>query len=579
LLDLDRKPSKLRVLVMAGLLTAAASGVRIAAGTLADDVVPFAPYFLSTFLASLLGGGLAGTAALGASTLAAWYFFLPPVWSITLSGSSAINLILFVTTQAAVVAVGAAFRAALVRASAAEAMLRAVFEQMPTAAFVLEAPRGSVLLATPQAAELIRAQRQGAAAGQWRKHPVMRALLDGESVERERMRVVQPDGEVRHLEVSAQPVRTGEGAIRAAVCTAFDVTLRQQAEEAWHAKAAEMEAIMTVAPVGVWFTYDPEVRRVTRNRFASDLLRAPHDSDAPLADTSAKRLTHVSLRRDGQPVVAGQMPLQRALRGEESSDEEFEAVFDDGTSAFLLSNARPLRDKDGQIVGAVSASLDITTRKQTEMALRDAIEQQQLLQREADHRIKNSLQLVTSVLRLQKSRSSMPEVSAVLDDAIARVGAVAEAHGALHVSPDLRVINVSPMLGNLCQHVARLNPSVPVHFVAGGDAVLDADRAIPLGLVLSELLTNASRHAYPDGAAGRVDVSLTIKAASSVAIEVRDYGVGISAGKARPNSLGTALIKSLAARIGAEVDVDTDPGQGTKVALRLELEGRSRLVA
>jgi PAS domain S-box-containing protein len=586
LLNLDRKPPAMRALALAGLLTAGASGARLVAGTLAPDVVPFAPYFLSTFLAALLGGGLAGAAALAASTLAAWYFFLPPVWSLALSGSSAINLILFVATQAAVVAVGAAFRRALVRASSAEAVLRAIFEQMPIAAFVLDAPSGGVSLATPQAAELLRGQRQEGEtySGRhqrelWRKHPAMRALLDGENVERESMQMVQLDGEVRHLEVSARPVMTGEGEIRAAVCAAFDVTLRQRAEESWHAKAAALEAVMMVAPIGVWFTYDSEVRQVTRNRFASDLLRAPHDSDAPLADTTAKRLAHVTLHRDGQPVAAEQMPLQRALRGEESSDEEFEAVFNDGTSAYLVSNARPLRDKDGRIVGAVSASLDIIARKRTEMALRDAIEQQQLLQREADHRIKNSLQLVTSVLRLQKSRASTPEVSAVLDDAITRVWAVAEAHGALHSSSDLRVISVAPMLSNLCRHVGRLNPLVSIHFTANADAVLDSDRAIPLGLVLSELLTNASRHAYPDGAVGRVDVSLMIKATSSVEVQVQDYGVGMSDGSARPNSLGTALVKSLAARIGAEVEICTEPGKGTRTTLRVELEDRSRLVA
>ncbi|WP_270939185.1 sensor histidine kinase, partial [Falsiroseomonas oryzae] len=399
-------------------------------------------------------------------------------------------------------------------------------------------------------------------------HPALRALERGEAVDGEAARLRDGEG-WRHLELFARPVRGADGRIVAAVCTGFDVTARQVAEEAWQAKAAEVESLMTLAPVGVWFTYDPEVRQVSRNRFAAELFDVPPDSTAPLGASRPNGLRHVRLLRDGREIPPEELPLQRAWRGIESHNEEFEVAFADGTRKWLLSNARPLRDAAGRIVGAVSASLDITARKRTEAALRDAVVQRELLQREADHRIKNSLQLVAAMLRLQRNRLTDGAAQASLDAAIGRVAAVAEAHGALQGSPDLRTVDLAAMLGDLCRFVAGLNPQVTVGITVEGRPVLDAQRAIPLGLIVAELLTNALRHAYPEGAPGRVAVRVVLGGAGGLEVEVRDDGAGMVDGPRRDGSLGSVLVQSLAARIAATVETLSVPGQGTRVTVRV----------
>jgi two-component sensor histidine kinase len=342
------------------------------------------------------------------------------------------------------------------------------------------------------------------------------------------------------------------------------------AERALQAKVAELEALMDLAPVGIWFARAPEVRDVTRNRFASQLLRAPPDTHAPLAPAApgAAALSHVELRRGGAKVPPADLPLQRAMRGEESRDEEFEAVFADGSSIALLSNASPIRDAAGRLIGAVSASLDVTALKRTEAALRDAIAARELAQREADHRIKNSLQLVASMLRLQRARMSDAGAIAALDDAVARVGAVAQAHAALQGSPDLRSADAGAMVEDLCRFVGGLNADVQVACLRDGDTGLDMERAIPLGLVVSELLTNAVRHAYPPGAAGEVEVRVT-GSAERLEVAVRDHGRGMEGSATRPGSLGRDLVRTLSVRIGAEVETWSRPGEGTRVTLRL----------
>jgi two-component sensor histidine kinase/PAS domain-containing protein len=571
--------------VLLGLACAGlAAALRAVLHPLAPEAAPFAPFLVATLLATLFGGVLAGSVSLVAGTLTGWYFFLPPFGSWDVTPVVTVSLALAASTQVVLVMLGGLVRRALRRSAEAEsalganeARLRAIFDGLPAAAFVVEAPEGEVSLRSLRTAALLPGAdplacpatgADGSALSRG-AHPALRALTTGEAVEGEMLRVPDPAGGERLLEVFARPVRDDAGRIAAAVCAAFDVSARQAAEEAWQRKAHELEAVMALAPVGVWFTYDQEVRHVMRNRFAAELLRASADSTASIAGDGPARLEHVTLWRDGRRLTREEMPLQRALRGEESQDEEVEAVFADGSRIMLVSNARPLRDAAGRVIGAVSASLDITARKQAETALRDAIAQREMLQREADHRIKNSLQIVSSVLRLQRGRVSDPAAIAILDETIARIAAVAEAHAALHKSADLTRVDVGIMVGDLARHVGALNPEVAIRCAVEESPTLDAQRAIPLGLMVSELLTNALRHAYPPGEPGEVVVRVTGRP-EMLEVEVRDNGIGIADRPGHKGSLGAALVQSFAARIGATVETRSAAGQGTTVLLRLD---------
>jgi len=336
----------------------------------------------------------------------------------------------------------------------------------------------------------------------------------------------------------------------------------EAAERALGTKVAELEALMDLAPVGIWFARGPEVREVTRNRFAAEMMRLPPGTGVPLGGRASPE---VELRRGGLSLPPEEMPLQRALRGEESRDEEYEFAFPDGSATALLSNARPIRDAAGRITGAVSASLDVTALKRTEAALREAVASRELLQREADHRIKNSLQLVAGVLRLQRGRTHDAELAHMLDEAASRVQAVAQAHAALQRSPDLQHADMCKMVAELCGFVGRLDPAVEVTCTCEGEAMLEVERAIPLGLVVTELLTNAARHAYPEGQGGAVRVRIAARD-GAVEVEVRDDGVGL-AEEAREGGLGRELVRGMSARIGATVETRSEAGRGTVVRL------------
>lgn len=208
-------------------------------------------------------------------------------------------------------------------------------------------------------------------------------------------------------------------------------------------------------------------------------------------------------------------------------------------------------------------------RNRRDAALRQALEARDTLLREADHRIKNSLQLVASLLGIQRTRLSNEDAIAALEGAIARVRAVAETHRALNESIDLRNVAFGRMLSDLCSHAAEFNPNVTVTCSAEGALELDAERAMPLGMIVSEALINAVRHAYPSGRSGEV-LARAGERGEFLAIEIADRGIGYrSEAQLAGPSLGTTIIRSLARQIGAELEIDSTPGQGTTLTIRL----------
>jgi two-component sensor histidine kinase len=262
-----------------------------------------------------------------------------------------------------------------------------------------------------------------------------------------------------------------------------------------------------------------------------------------LRDHGIVRAINVIIRVDGRPF------------GVLEADSSIEAPFSESDLSFLHASA--------SLLGVA------IERANREAELKQEVKRREILAREADHRIKNSLQMVASVLTLQRSALRYPQAVAALDEAIARVMAVAESHRALQQSADLRTIALGRMVTDLCEHVGQLSATIAVQCSCDEGMELDAERAIPLGLIISELVTNAFRHAYPDGQRGTVRVRATTTG-ESVEITIADDGVGIAEAEfGKGGGLGATIVNSLARQIGADLSVRSGRGQGTVVTLRL----------
>jgi two-component sensor histidine kinase len=220
-----------------------------------------------------------------------------------------------------------------------------------------------------------------------------------------------------------------------------------------------------------------------------------------------------------------------------------------------------------RLVGVIQ---DITEQKQREANLREIALTRELLVREADHRIKNSLQMVISLMMLSMRglEAGSPGEQA-LRGAITRVEAIAASHLALQGSQDLKTVNLAVTLRELCAHFAELHPNREIDCHVVGSPILSADRAIPLGLVISELITNALRHAFK----GREGGSVRVRArqdGEDLVITVIDDGVGMATQAAR-TGLGSRIIRTLTAQIKAGLEIGATPGGGATVTLRLAL--------
>ncbi len=463
-------------------------------------------------------------------------------------------------------------------ANAAEARLAEVFRQIPGAAAILEGPSGRLLMRSSQSESVLghlerRVEVSDDIAAYGGIHadgrpfapndyPIVRAVKTGEVVSGERIRYRKPGGETVDLEVHAGPIRDPFGKIVAAVGMAFDVTERTRSEQRLRASEAEQRATATrlraaldIGAVGLW-ELDLSTERIRLDARSAEMLGLPAEA-IEVSRASMQRFADAGDRARARGV------LNRAIaRGVEYADEVSMRTATGEARWFAVRGA--VLDDAHKVVGVVR---DVTQRRKREEALQEALGARDLLMQEADHRIKNSLQLVISLLTLQADRTTDPDARHAMAQAIAQVHTVADVHSGLQQTPDLRRIEVDEMLKGICNRVCSLNPEVALHLDTQTDVRLDAERAIPLGLIVCELVTNALRHAFPVAKSGMLTLA-TRSSGEGLVVTVADNGVGMPP-SLRRSGLGTTVVSAMARQIGATVEIDSQSGNGTAVTIRV----------
>jgi two-component sensor histidine kinase len=192
--------------------------------------------------------------------------------------------------------------------------------------------------------------------------------------------------------------------------------------------------------------------------------------------------------------------------------------------------------------------------------LRAALEEREVLLREVHHRVKNNLQVISSLLNMQMRSLAEGAGRDALTDCQTRVQAIALIHEQLHRSQDCAPIPFCAYVLSLAAHVFEAvgaSPQLVSLELDVEDVALAADDAIPCGLILNELITNALKHAFPTGRAGTVTVELRPLEGGEVRLGVSDDGVGLPAGLDVQGhaSLGLQLVRMLAQQLDARLEV------------------------
>ena len=199
-------------------------------------------------------------------------------------------------------------------------------------------------------------------------------------------------------------------------------------------------------------------------------------------------------------------------------------------------------------------------RQRIEESLRAAVERNQLLLKEVNHRVNNSLALVASMLHL-KSATVSAEVKVHLDEAASRIAAIARAHQRLYQTEMFEKIDLGPYIEDICQSFSESLPDCALHVRAESGIEIPIDQAIPVALLVNELITNSAKYGHPNSRCEAwIEVTQTD---SKVSVSVRDQGVGLS-----PNfeatsrkGLGMRLINAFATQLGGKLEIRRhDPG-------------------
>ncbi len=441
---------------------------------------------------------------------------------------------------------------------------------------------------------------------QWQAGPTPRAL-HGEKVPGVFFLVKRADGTEAVVRTSSGPMRL-EDHITGSVTVWHDVTALKQAEgrlqfqneelqaqaeelhsqaEALQAQAlnlteerARLQAIIDSVPEAI-LVADERGQVVLANPAAELLFAAPETGTVGLR-YYAKVTRYNS---DHAPIDPQHLPLFRAaVHGETQRAMPMALLWPDGQWRDVLVSAVPIRDERGRVYGAVSVYQDITERVRAESQrdamleqVKAALAEKEVLMREIYHRVKNNVQALIYLMGMQADHISDEATRQMVYELQERARTMALVHEKLYQSQNLAQIDFGDYLRDLVDNLSRAysdGRAITWHINAENVSV-GVDTAIPCGLIVNELLTNALKYAFPGNhpcmERGETECKIWVDFRADgehFTLVVGDNGVGLSPGtdKNTTNSLGLQLITVLAEyQLGGQVEVDTQAGTTFKI--------------
>ncbi|MEW6517994.1 MAG: histidine kinase dimerization/phosphoacceptor domain -containing protein [Thermodesulfobacteriota bacterium] len=370
----------------------------------------------------------------------------------------------------------------------------------------------------------------------------------------------------RWFEVSAYQTEPGRFAI-----VFFDITDRRRAEEALRESRTKLRAALASMTDAV-FIADAQGNFIEFNDAFATFHRFRNKDECSTSLAEYPDILEVFMA-DGELAPLDQWAVPRALRGETATNTEYTLRRRDTGEEWVGSYSfAPIRDKDGLIVGAVVVGRDITEQKAAEDRLKASLREKEVLLQEIHHRVKNNMQVISSLVSLQADEMEDDAMRAVLQDVTHRVRSMAMVHEKLYQSADLARIDFAAYARSLLDYLWRAYGPVAadVRLVADLEPVLlPVNTAVPCGLILNELVGNALKHAFSCDAGGEVNVSLRSGSQGRLELRVRDNGRGLPPDFdwRQARSLGLRLVQMLAGQLHAAVEAAS--GEGTEFVLTM----------
>jgi PAS domain S-box-containing protein len=443
-------------------------------------------------------------------------------------------------------------------------MYRTLVEQIPAVVFMAHLDRGiSDAYVSPQIEATL-----GYSQAEWLEDPIRwydrihpldrqrwsveaaRMFTTGEPL-RSAYRVVARDGRVIWFHCEAKLVRDKAGHPWLLHGVAFDITERQLSEE-------RLRGLLDSAPDAMVIV-NQEGRIVFVNSQAERLFGYGRQEllGGPIETLIPERF---HAQHGGHRATYGANPRVRPM----GAGLELFGRRKDGSEFPVEISLSPLQAEEGMLVS--SAIRDISDRKVAEQRLVDSLDEKDVLLREIHHRVKNNLAVISSLFYLQSTYTDDPVTLKLLQESQDRVRSMALVHELLYGSENLAAVDFSKYASDLCEQLIQTygNPAGQVRLTRNLEPFrLNIDQAVPCGLVLNEIMSNAIKHAFPGGRPGTIHLTLRRSPDGACLVSVADDGIGIPPALqlASPNSLGLRLIRTLARQLDGHIEVlPTLPG-------------------
>jgi PAS domain S-box-containing protein len=307
----------------------------------------------------------------------------------------------------------------------------------------------------------------------------------------------------------------------------------------------QLQELIAAIPAAI-YTTDAEGRITYFNQAAVEL-----SGRTPTIGSDEWCVSWQLYQPDGTSLPYRQSPMALALKeGRDIRNAEAVAERPDGTRVPFIPYPTPLRDGVGNIVGAINMLVDVSERKQAET-------QQRVLLNELNHRVKNNMQMLQTLLQTETRQAGSTEARAALEEASGRVAAMAAAQQVLYATSDAARFNARDFLKTICEAAKRAFPQ-ELHIDCEADsAQLPNDAAMPLALIANELLTNAVKHGISTQNRP-IRVRLT-QENDKFLFYVEDEGPGFDLRSVQRRSSGLALVQGLARQLRGKFEVTRTP--------------------
>ncbi len=365
-------------------------------------------------------------------------------------------------------------------------------------------------------------------------------------------RCMKADGSYVWLGTKGTSISNEEGMISGFVCNSRDITQQKNAEDALRDSEEKYRTLIESAkdPISL---YDENGIFLMANKAGA------HSMGEEPADLLGR-----SLRDFFPPEIAKKQIelIRKVIHTEEGLDMEMFVPYS-GKDQWFSTSLQPIYGHDNRVYSVQVISRDITDIKETQIKLEQALQDKDMLMKEIYHRVKNNLMVISSLLNLQSRYIKDEEARGIFKESQERAHSMALIHERLYRSTDLKHIDFGDYIRTLSTDLFRTYVADPARVqleLEVEDVMIDINTAIPLGLIINELVSNSMKHAFPKGKSGKIRVKFK-EDDNLCVLEVSDTGVGFPSDiePDQTDSLGLQLVTSLTQQIGGELELERSP--------------------